>query len=793
METKRRINLSTTNAIPTTVQVSQDQEPRQAGPVIPLRFLYSDDIVPEWSSDIDRDDYLRKFWKKFGNDMLQSVLATAVAKIITQNWELEGPERLAKMYHRIIRDESDFGRGYSYWIARGVIDYYTQDNGWFIERQRASKDDMEGPCLGFAHLDSARMWPSGNAEYPYAYHDIEGEYHLMHRSQFIRIVDMPTPETGMYHHQRGFCALSRALSTSVILTMIVAMKREKLADLPPSAIAVFNNINRKQFQKAMNLKTLQDEAEGNIVWRQVLPLFGIDPSHPASIDFISLREVWEGYDDMTQANIAAYSFAAAFRMDPREFWPVSQGPLGTGKEAEVQHQKAKAKSHGLIFTEIERAFNASDSLPDQLQFKFALQDIEEEKQKADIHAVQISNIAAMQSAGAGLTPQEVRHLLAVKYKVIPRIMAELPAEGQSQELIAADVVMDDVERQIKEFGGLYFGPVINIDSNGKKEYVNLGWQKKIDIPLLAGLKGGPGSGNFGHGGLHGVWGGSGEDNGKDEEGQEEDPYSQDLKFTKIVEHHSDIEMGKWGKGYFIREDGSLVDVTSDFGGGTNDHVGFFIALDNPDILGVDVDLADRAKQLLDSMDVLSDWGGEEFRKLEDEYYDVMSEVWHDIDAAGNIRVRVWDLPSRGRSVAIDGPIDRVSELQNLVLDGKIPSNVDSYSWDSRRAGYFRFTYDELMSAEYIRDLKYSRSKEFSDPSYHDALLEFGTKENVLASLDEKIASYDREIASRIRDDAHRLVELMSPMDRMDKVESIPDGIWDRAIAADELDAQMEES
>lgn len=413
---------------PVSVQSAPDQEPLDGGIRLPLMFFDRTNLVAPDSQAADRDSWLRSFWMQFGNDLLAAVLATSVAKIQAQNWVLSGPKRLAKLYHRIVRDQADFGRGWGTLVARGVQDYYTQDNGWFIERLRSGPKDHEGPCLGLAHLDSARMFPTGNAEYPYYYEDIDGRHHIMHRSQFMRLVDLPSPITAFHHHEKGFCALSRALSTAMVLTLLVAMKREKLSDLPPSAMAVFNNISKKQFEAALSLQGAQDDAKGNAVWRSLLPLFGIDPAHPADIKFISLREVWEGFDELTAYNVAAYSFAAAWRMDPREFWPVSAGPLGTGKEVEVQAEKAKAKSTGLLFTELERALNHEDTLPEGLTFKFALEDAGDELQEAQTHAIQIQNIKAMQDAGAQLNASEVRYLLAMQYNILPREMIDVPEQ-----------------------------------------------------------------------------------------------------------------------------------------------------------------------------------------------------------------------------------------------------------------------------------------------------------------------------------------------------------------------------
>lgn len=477
-----------------SVQVTNVDPQPISSHIFPITFYGGNDIAPGWDAN-DRDWWLRNFWKKFGNDLLQAFLAASVAKVVTQNWTLEGPENKVRLYHRLLRDGFDFGKGYDHGIARGVIDYYTQDNGWFIERQRASMADHTGPCLGLSHLDSQRMHPSGNDEFPYYYEDVYGQYHLMHRSQYIRIVDMPDSATELYSEERGFCALSRALSTAMILSLLVTMKREKLSDLPPSAIAVFNNINRKQFENALTLQGLNEDNSGSVVWRSVMPLFGIDPAHPATLNFISFREVWEGFDERSAWDIAAYSFAAAWRMDVREVWPASQGPLGTGKEAEVQHQKAKSKSTGLLFTNLERAWNHDWTLPEDVRFKFMIQDIDEEEQRTAVHSAQIANIKTIQDAGAALTAEEVRYLL-IQSKILPRGFEKAPEEGASINIGNVPVYIDDVERASKEF----WGPTVIVDADGTKTYIEQGFTR--------GMKGSAGSGDWGHRGRPGKRGGS---------------------------------------------------------------------------------------------------------------------------------------------------------------------------------------------------------------------------------------------------------------------------------------------
>lgn len=821
---------------------------------MPLTFLSSMDIAPGWEF-ADRDAYLRTFWRKFGNDMLQAVLAVSIAKIQTQNWELEGPEELAVAYHRILRDESNFNKGYGDMVARGVMDYYTQDNGWFMERQRSGPNDHEGPMLGLAHLDSNRMKPTGNAEFPYMYNDEYGAYHLMHYSQFIRIVDMPTPETTLHGTDKGFCALSRALSTSIILMLLVTMKREKLADLPPSAMAIFNNINRKQFEQAMQLYGAKEDMKGNVIWRQLMPMFGIDPAHPASIQFISLREVWEGYDDMTAMNVAAYSFAAAWRIDPREFWPVSQGPLGTGKEAEVQHQKAKSKSTGLLFTEIERAFNANLTLPPGVTYKYALQDADEEEQRTAIHNAQVGLIQGMQNAGAGLVPCEVRWLLANQYRILPRSLANIPQEGDVIGGGGSTVWMDDVDRQSKEYGGWYFGPPVRIDQDGRK--MSLSPYALPDGVKFIGEKGGAGSGHYGHAGRPGLVGGSG--GGEDAAPSGEVSYSNPVNGeVKLVDTYDQVSshrnLGSGFKRWFVTQ-GKLVDMA----GTVNvDLTHLEFASTHPEIFGSSMSPKPIAYV--------------EENGLTEAEEDIMRRL---VDDSNVVEVGVYgnQISVRGVPITSSG----LRKVQNWLSDGKLPTGKRyQYTWESRPGSHpmhdvasqaVSMSYNDLILAENIRDLRLAnirdlqlaQLKEFagsdhavdmfpmiiqqlqdadqitfeqackaslgtadlagtvSDAARKAALAgqdvvaatvkelvtqlsiheyHLGDKEvQAMTTARQKIASLPGPTACTVRANASRLGEVLgeSRKRRYGMLEGIPDAVWNEASAKDEAEEQSEEN
>ena len=407
--------------------------------------LYStaDDCPIYWSRW--RDAWLRNFVYKPGNDLLAGTISTVAAKVATTGWYFEGPERTANFYRRILLEQIGFGAGYMFDIMQGVWDYLTQDAGWSWERIRLGGADHQGAAIGFAHLDAARVFPTLDPEYPVRYNDVEGNpteadtFPLLHRSQVIRIVDSPTPN--QLRRGIGFCAVSRALTTAHILMDIATYERERLSDLPPAGLLLINNLTRPQWEDLSKGYDVKQRQQGNRVWRDVMVAFGLDPSLPLKAELMSFRQVPEHFDKKQTTEIAVYSFALAFRVDPRDLWPVSSGTLGTATEAEVMHLKAKAKGPGLILAGIERALNDGLSIPPSLSFKFDFQDTDEDEQGARIAQLKAQFVNTLFAPPMGqmegiLTREEARAWL-VRQKLFDE--EELPAIVQATEQVAEDV------------------------------------------------------------------------------------------------------------------------------------------------------------------------------------------------------------------------------------------------------------------------------------------------------------------------------------------------------------------
>jgi hypothetical protein len=340
-----------------------------------------------------RDNWMVDFVKLLGNDLLAGAMATLVAKVVATSWYIEGPLSLAIFTMRMLRDQMDFGDGWEPGLERWVQGYLGRDAGGYLEHLRTSVSDTEGPALGFAHLDESLCLPTKDPEYPVIYYHPKKGPIKLHRSRVSRLVDMD--EGRDRYRGVGFCSVSRALSTAMILMDIVRYKRERLSDLPPAAILMLNNMTESQWKDILTRYDTRMGNDGNTTWRNILVACGYDPAFPVGAELFELSSLPEHYDEETATSIAIYSFALAFRVDPREYWPVSAGPLGTAHEATLQHIKAKAKGEGIIFSQIERLFAGPYALSPLVKFKFDYREDDDDRAQAEIVGLRISNVRKM--------------------------------------------------------------------------------------------------------------------------------------------------------------------------------------------------------------------------------------------------------------------------------------------------------------------------------------------------------------------------------------------------------------
>jgi hypothetical protein len=167
-------------------------------------------------------------------------------------------------------------------------------------------------------------------------------------------------------------------------------------------------------------------------------------------------------------NIVALSFG----VDAREFWPMSSSTTGSARETEIMAQKAKGKGKGDIISLIERAINWY-ILPENVHFKFDVEDDEEDKRKAEINDIKVKTIMSMwdaQTAQAGLTPP-------VSVLELRQMLADNVPDYFKEEFLQVDITdaeeMSDTEKAWK------------IDSKGKLYKPKSKQEIKDDILAMA--------------------------------------------------------------------------------------------------------------------------------------------------------------------------------------------------------------------------------------------------------------------------------------------------------------------
>jgi hypothetical protein len=436
------------------------------------------EVAPWWSQQRDND--LREFWMKAGNDVLQGAVSSMVKKFKAMSWALEGPEAKdpdapepgTVEYHQQVLSEAEFGKGWGTLLGKVLTDYLVQDRGAFIEL--IGEGDPAGPVAkpgvrGLAHLDSGLCTLTGDTEFPVVFNNPKtGKPHKLHATRVIHLVDMPSPVESM--NEVGFCACSRCIASSQVLLKLAKYKNEKLSDLPQAGLLILNNILPAKFDDAKAGYEAERRKLGQELWANIMTLFGYDPSNPVSADFLSFANLPDGFNEQQAYELYVRIVALSFGVDIREFWPVSGGQLGTATESLVMHQKARGKGVGEVIASIERAINWK-ALPATVTFRFDFQDDEEDEQKAriaDQKAVTLMRLwqpAAAEGEPQLVTRDEMRQMLA---EHVPYFKPDFLTLAASSE-----TTVSDTERK-----ALGFGRDVKLWSDGRKEYRRLRLGKK---------------------------------------------------------------------------------------------------------------------------------------------------------------------------------------------------------------------------------------------------------------------------------------------------------------------------
>jgi hypothetical protein len=326
------------------------------------------------------------------------------------------------------------GKGYVTGQERGVRDYVTTDNGEFWEIVRAS-GAPGSRVLGLMHLDTIRCTRTGDDQIPLVYLDLKGRWHELRDHEVILLGDMPSASAELFGV--GLCAASRCYSAIYKLDALATYFNEKITGGKANEIEFVNGVSEKTLTSALATAESDNVEHGFIVYKGkiIIPVYG---ENPVSGYRVPIKGVPDGFDHKVEVDLAILEYANAIGLDLQDVQPLSGQGLGTGKQSEVQMEKAKGK--GLFARAKALSHNLNEKvLPDKVTFYLKDVDLVDEKNRA-ANALTRAQARQIQVTIGEMNGQESRSV-AVEAGDLPNEFADT-----IQAVNALDDTLDDEEK-----------------------------------------------------------------------------------------------------------------------------------------------------------------------------------------------------------------------------------------------------------------------------------------------------------------------------------------------------------
>lgn len=394
------------------------------------------ELLPRYGT-IECDIALRALHYQQHNSLWGGATNIWNQKVLGVPYEISGGRNKVFQWQDLF-GESDFGEGYDYLLSKCNIDYLTLNRGMFMEL--VSYGDPDTPIqdgakiLGVNQLDALRIQFTGNREWPYLYmSEWNGGLHRMHYTRIIHLSQQPSPNTLLYGI--GKSPLYDAISIVNAQILLSRHQNEMLNDLPPPGLVIFNNIRPDQVEQAMRQFEYERVRDGQNMYRAPLSLNSLNPEQPATVTFVPLSTVPEGFDYEKYMNIHVNALALCLQLDPQDIWPLAGSKLGSGMQSNILEAKTSAKGTGYFLTRLERMWNYK-VLPRDLQWTYKAPNAQEDVQNATSAQLWITTL----NTATFLSPDEKRGIAATQ---VPAFADELFDEAGNLRLFDNDPKMQN--------------------------------------------------------------------------------------------------------------------------------------------------------------------------------------------------------------------------------------------------------------------------------------------------------------------------------------------------------------
>lgn len=373
--------------------------------------FYKSDVQgePEYGTQ-ERDTWLRTVWK------LEPYMAGVINSVTNidknRGWSLIGGRNQVKRFSDILHNNFHYAPDLSGWrtsFGGSALSYYTSDLGSITEIGRLNSE--QGPLDSLYFVDPAQCYLTGSFSEPLAYKPSRNaKIQYWKRDDYFRVVSLPSTDENLYG--LGFCALSRAIELLKIMVGIYQYDNEMLLNRAPRGLMLLKGITQDQWEDAMTSREARLDGDEKRYYGAVNVLATLDPGVEIEAQLVALSQLPAEFDQKVFTDLLMYGYALIFGYDPREFWPVSAGSLGTATETEAQHRKGGAKG-GLDFV-LGFAEKLQAELPDTLQFQFEERDLDGELANSEADKAKADVTLALYDKGQGLITLDEGRILLVQ-------------------------------------------------------------------------------------------------------------------------------------------------------------------------------------------------------------------------------------------------------------------------------------------------------------------------------------------------------------------------------------------
>jgi hypothetical protein len=371
---------------------------------------------PPYAADSTRlDTWLSKVVKK--EPYLLGILQSVVSIDKNRGWTLVGGKIQVKKFVTVLHNFQTAPDlfGWRTGLSVSSQSFYQSNLGAVVEIGRSQ---VNGPMAALYTVDSTKCSLTGKVETPLKYKNGPNDKQFWEPTDYFRVTSFPSPTEAM--NGLGMCAVYRCIELAKLLVSVFEHDKEALGSKAPKGILTINGISLTQWLQSLEefteeLKTLEREYYSGV---QVLAQEG-DPE--IKVGLTSLSNLPEQFDHRQFTDMIIYGYALAFGYDPREFWPVSSGALGTATETESQFRRASSKG-GLDFV-LGFQERLQDELPETVDFEFEQRDVQGDISEADFQQKKLDIIEGMYTSVNSqqenlITRPEARQLM-VDAKLIP--------------------------------------------------------------------------------------------------------------------------------------------------------------------------------------------------------------------------------------------------------------------------------------------------------------------------------------------------------------------------------------